>query len=54
METIVIYGIFHPDKPEIIRYVGKTKKDIKERLRQHIYLSKKNIKRPLYLWIKKC
>jgi group I intron endonuclease len=53
METIVIYGIFHPDKPEIIRYVGKTKKDIKERLRQHIYLSKKNIKRPLYLWIKK-
>ena len=53
MGTIVIYGIFHPDKPDMIRYIGKTKKSINERLRQHIYLSKKNVKRPLYLWITK-
>lgn len=50
---IIIYGIFDPNEPETIRYIGKTKKSIKERLYKHIYLSKKGVKRPLNLWIKK-
>jgi group I intron endonuclease len=53
MEKIIIYGIYDPDTPKIIRYVGKTKKSIKKRLSEHIYFSKKNLKRPLNLWIKK-
>ena len=53
MDKIYIYGIVDPNFPDVIRYVGKTKKSITERLKQHIYLSKKNIKRPRYLWIKK-
>jgi group I intron endonuclease len=53
MSKIFIYGIFNPDEPNNIRYVGKTKKNINERLKEHIYLGKKNIKRPLYLWINK-
>lgn len=50
---IIIYGIIHPNYPETIRYIGKTKKTINERLNQHIYLSKRNTKRPLNLWINK-
>lgn len=50
---IIIYGIYDPNKPEIIRYVGKTKKKINQRLNEHIYLSKKGVKRPVNLWIKK-
>lgn len=50
---VIIYGIYDPNYPEIIRYVGKTKKTIKERLSKHIYLSKNGVKRPLNLWIKK-
>lgn len=53
MEKVIIYGIYDPNIPEIIRYVGKTKKTIKKRLNEHIYLSKQNLKRPLNLWIKK-
>lgn len=53
MEKIFIYGIYDNNKPDQIRYVGKTKKNVKDRLKQHIYLSKKNIRRPLNLWIKK-
>lgn len=50
---IIIYGIYDPNNPELIRYIGKTKKSIKERLSKHIYLSKKGVNRPLNLWIKK-
>lgn len=50
---VKIYGIYDPNNPDIIRYVGKTKKDMRVRLREHIYLSKKEIKRPINLWIKK-
>lgn len=50
---IIIYGIYDPNKPNVIRYIGKTKKTINERLCNHIYLSKKGLKRPLNLWIKK-
>jgi group I intron endonuclease len=53
MEKIFIYGIYDSEEPQLIRYVGKTKKKIQERLNQHIYLSKRKVKRPLYLWIKK-
>lgn len=53
MEKIYIYGIYNPKNPKNIRYIGKTKKNVKERLKQHIYLSKKKVKRPLYLWINK-
>ncbi|MEY4573675.1 MAG: hypothetical protein RLZ10_2974, partial [Bacteroidota bacterium] len=37
MKKIFIYGIFNPDEPEIIRYVGKTKKNVNQRLKEHIY-----------------
>ena len=50
---ITIYGIYDPNNPDVIRYIGKTKKNIKQRLNQHIYLSKQGIKRPINLWIKK-
>lgn len=53
MEKIFIYAIFDVKYPNIIRYIGKTKKKVEDRLKQHIYLSKKKIKRPLNLWIKK-
>lgn len=53
MEEVIIYGIYDPDTTGVIRYVGKTKKTIKKRLNEHIYLSKNNLKRPLNLWIKK-
>jgi group I intron endonuclease len=53
MEKIFIYGIYNPDEPEIIRYVGKTKKNVNKRLKEHIYLGEKKVKRPLYLWINK-
>jgi group I intron endonuclease len=50
---IIIYGIYDPNHPNNIRYVGKTKKNVKQRLSEHIYLSKIGVKRPLNLWIKK-
>lgn len=53
MNKIFIYGIFDPNEPNEIRYVGKTKKNVEKRLNEHIYLSKREKKRPLYLWIKK-
>jgi group I intron endonuclease len=52
MKTI-IYGITHPEYPKVIRYVGKTKKTISQRINQHIYLSKKKLRRPINLWINK-
>jgi len=53
MEKIFIYGIYDINYPNKIRYVGKTKKNIEQRLKQHVYLSKKNIRRPINLWLKK-
>lgn len=50
---ITIYGIYDPNNPDVIRYIGKTKKNVKQRLNQHIYLSKQGVKRPINLWIKK-
>lgn len=47
-----IYAIYNPQKPNEIRYIGKTI-NLKKRLYTHIYLSKKGLKRPLNLWIKK-
>jgi group I intron endonuclease len=50
---VKIYGLVNPEQPDIIRYVGKTNNTINERLYQHVYLSKKGVKRPVNLWIKK-
>ena len=50
---VKIYGLINPEQPDIIRYVGKTNRTINERLYRHVYLSKKGVKRPVNLWIKK-
>lgn len=55
MSVVYIYGLIDPRNELIIenvRYVGKTKRTIEDRYRQHIYYRNK-YQTPLYFWINK-
>lgn len=50
--AITIYALADPDKPQMIRYIGKTKKTLSDRLSHHLwYMRRKNT--PKNAWLKK-
>ena len=51
MRRIVIYGLFDPRAHEL-RYIGKTKKKLSERLKEHIRAAKRYQHSPRGRWIK--
>lgn len=54
---MVVYGVYHEEEgPDAIRYVGKTKKALSERVYYHKWDFERSVgasKRPLYKWIGK-
>ena len=48
----IVYGIYHQDKPDEIRYIGQTV-DLSGRKSCHRSRAKKGIKSPLYNWMRK-
>lgn len=42
-DRITIYALAHPDKPQLVRYVGKTRKPLHRRLCEHVAERNKNL-----------
>jgi len=55
MDVVYMYGLVDPRNEltiENVRYVGKTKRTIEDRYKQHLHYCNK-CKTPLYFWINK-
>lgn len=52
LKMFSVYSITDPREPEILRYVGATRKPLGERLSEHVYIARKTPTNPFRKWIK--